>query len=601
MNRLKFKTPVKRKAYVISGGGKKRKKKKRKLNKKKKKKRAPKQIKYTKPILIVKPIQNSQILSNAINSKTYIFVEDNIKYKKSDIESIRNLAIKEDLLFIGREYPQGGPKSFICTNLQTFVEKTRKSNPFKLRFHEMFIETRLTKGVFDIEIERECNKDLDFVGFLYYFINQLVVYFHSFGLTDVHQSWFLVEYATREEKFSAHVTMYEGYVFKTMNTWLKFSTSFIGWLGNKEIVKLQTLKRQNQNNYLDHKQKRISMFARDKDFREITPPSQQYPFGHIGEEEEVSHNVYLFKSLVDFQPFGPGTHSLRCYFSTKPKHETDERYRLKLATVQIINERTKEYRITIESSLRPKMIPHLLRQCIFPMVGNIKTRVIEISNSTQVDDNKIYCETRTPKYTSSFYKLYKDSGIQDSATLADIVGNGLKMGVNDDDSIFRIFCSLYDRSFNFGGNSYSFRNQENRYNIKLNRFQNQELYECLGKVVLEYSNSLYIRQLFKGPVNVILTMVKTNHKKTALLLNIKSKCEIVMASLKRRHEEHKKQEFDPGLSLKLWIETGKCYQECLKDICKGQGSNGKFKKGHTFIVRKQFMEIIRKNVSLIKI
>jgi hypothetical protein len=589
-----LKNPTKRKRTVIegSGGGGNRPKKRRK--KKKKKKKNPK-IKYVKPILKVDRIRKNQILY-AVNDTCKCWIEDSVNYKKSDMETIKTRAINHGQLFIGREYARGnGAKSFICTNLKTFVEKVSKHNPSQLRFHEMFIPDRLTKPVFDIEADEELNKDLNFVGFVHYFVNQMVIYFHELGLTDVHPSWFKPRFASRPGKFSAHIVMHKGYVLKTMEKWLQFSTSFVGWLANKEIVKLQKLKRSNNN--IQIPEQRISLFYRDKDFREIAPPCYDYPFMQDDEdedeEEEVTYKVYLFKNMIDFQPFGSGTHSLRCYFSVKLGHEEDERYRMRLGNIQMLDERNKKFRVFIEKTLNREMIKHCLAQCVLPTVDNIVTRVIDITNNMNM--NRMYCETRLPKYTSVYYQLYGSSGVQESATLKNIID--VSSNEDTEEGLYKTFCSLYDRSFYFSG---SFNRAENECKIKLTAPNHAQLYSLLQKMLDIHGRSIYIQKLFNGPLKMKLTMVKINTQSTALLLNVLTRCEIVMTKYRRMHTEHVNQKYTPGLRFKLWLESGQCYQRCLKEICDGMDSNGKYKKGCPFTVRENLLEQIRNCVNSIE-
>lgn len=554
----------------------------------------------------VRDFRDSDILK-CIDEDQDFLIEDVVNLGRSDMAHIKAKAKKDELIFIGREYPTGGAKSFICTNLKTLTKMVSSIAPNKRRFHEMFLGNRLTKGVFDIEVDVEMNEDYNFVAFLHYFIKNLVIFFHGMELSDVHESWVSIEDSSRDLKHSVHASMYKGYVFKDIKTWSYFQVVFTRWLLKKEIINMKKLLRAKSTEFIKPDERgRISLLSRIKETKEMTSPSTAYPFGLKVEDSHPSkHLLHLFRSVVDLQPMRAGG-SLRCYNSIKAGHEDDERYRLKLAKIEVVDEKSKKFRLKIEEKLDVNKIQHHLRQVVIKEVEEVKTRVIKLGRR-RVDFELIKNDFETNllyQYTMLYYRLH-GSGYPG---MAEPIYGDIAMRINGDETndegndgkFVKMFGSMYDK--NFRGLDFNKREggaRNGRYSggggsdcdckIKLFKSDNHVLYIQLQRILNAYGTCQYIQELFGGPLVPKLKMVKTNEKHDCLLLNVEGRCEIVRKTWGRMHENHQKSRYTPGVWFRLWPGTGLMYQRCMKDAC----SNGNVTRGHNFNVPDDVMRIIR--------
>jgi len=514
-------------------------------------------------------------------------------------KNLEENAIVDGLFAFAHEYISGGAKSYASMNLNAFLHEMRTLQEDNMRFHETIFDNRFVKLKLDIETGKENNEDFDFVSSIDYLIEHLVEFFKE-NKIKCEKSWFVIENATREKKYSVHVTMYKGICFENVDTLVKFIHKFQYWLIQREVTKLEsTIDETCYESTEDCKM--VSILSRSSSHYE--EPSSVPPFCSNDDDSTVDVGneryklISIFKSIIDLEPLTHKNGTLRCYYSTIASEIKNPDARLHISKIIEIPVMSDENPCKFDEvekhfdrlrKMDEKMIPHCLAQCIFPEVDGIRTKIISLNKSRDLNEYDKYRKNINEKityYTFLMHRLYNVPIGKGMVKNRDsfISFDRLKDLHNDDQNeIFSFIHSFVSGSRRINGNDNRGNTSQDiekyRCKIVIYEHDNQELYECVRKLLKNYGVCPHIQGVFKEAQDPKLKILKINENCSAIMIGVKNTiCEIIQVNEKRRHQKHTSGHYNPSVFFKLLLDSGTCFQKCFKTKCKQ-------KRGHQFYI-----------------
>ncbi|MHA1680178.1 MAG: hypothetical protein ACTSUE_04170 [Promethearchaeota archaeon] len=553
--------------------------------------------KKKKPAVTLPPYRPFNILPfgsqlKGLNSQSWSVQE---RKKK---EGAKKLALENEMFLICKEYENGGGAQLFFVKslnniIQSFDPQSSSRGKNALLYHEVIFDHRPTKLVLDIETKTSCNQELDFKETLLYIIQNLTYFFHVHGMTDVHDDWFTILYASRKDKFSAHIIMHKGYVFANTLTQVHFMYQFQHWLVRKEIRVLSL----EANNQKSVPQKRVSILAKTEKLWK--KPRTQAPFGKTtgpGDTPNETRNILSFESMFDLCPIERPDATLRLYFSTKPGKKKDEHYRLRYLN-PTTKRVSKDYSMNILLKTLVQVIPAEFEGLAFKIIG-VKTggneddddeeeRIAAYGNQQRLGYN-IYKEDLPniiARYTVLFYRKYTYLHMTNDTKSQYISQRDLEETFSSENDIQHFFRTLLGSLY--GMNTTTSDLQNIICNIHVSRVQYKNVYMVAKSLLYTYSRSKHMSALFEKQSKPTIVTIKRNRAGTALCLSVKGcRCEIVKKEAGRMHEKHKGRADTSSVYFKIDLVRGILYQKCKKKRCDE-------KRGRSFGISASELVILR--------
>lgn len=526
--------------------------------------------------------------------------EENENVCRSKVKNeVVDFALKNGLFAFGDQlFPHkiggSGAMHFISCSLKKITEIIKNKDPIDILLHEIIFDHRITKPVFDIEVDRTSyNSDLNFRKSLYYIIEKFVEFFHLKGMTLVDIDSFVVLIATRKDKYSSHIILTKHYVFCNVEELLFFTRSFMLWLITQELKILKNESSNNTKKMTDEEEtegedtkERISILIRRK--FPIQKPSSATPFSTIIKEKSVMKTVIAFDIMIDIDPLEHKNGTLRMYYSTKPNHERDKNYRLRYVDTQSLLLKNAN----VSNLLKEDLIDKCLTQSVFTSVDNVQTYLV------QIPDLKIGNIMNNIKKLIGMYSFtyYEQNEISCVGTMEDEISyTMLKTWLSGKENVYKFFKRLSgfkENQISADNIMNSFYNNDDISNIcmiLLHKHNNiyDKLYLLIAKTLLKYGSQNYIQSLFDGKIELKARNIKISKScKFLSIIVFNGQCEIIRTTEKRNHLKNEK----GAIYYKINIENGTFYQRCKKSKCSNH-------RGKIYLIDNNIMKKIREETS----